>query len=182
MTNTHSPKEILDFWFRDDVKKMWFGSTLEFDQSLKEKYEGLLDIAAGGDLNEWKQTTEGALALCIILDQFPLNMFRDQARSFSTEATSRDIAAFAIDKGFDKDLNDDQRLFLYLPFMHSENLDDQNRSVELFTAAGMEARWAEHHRDIVKRFGRFPHRNAALGRTCTAEETEYLNSQEAFHG
>ena len=182
MTNTHSPSEILDFWFQDDVKKMWFGSTPEFDQSLKDKYEGLLDAATAGELNEWKQTTEGALALCIILDQFPLNMFRDQARSFSTEANSRDVAAFALDKGLDKDLNDDQRLFLYLPFMHSENLDDQNRSVELFTAAGMEARWAEHHRDIVKRFGRFPHRNAALGRSCTAEEEEYLNSQEAFHG
>ena len=182
MKQNFSSQVILDFWFQDNVKKMWFGSTIEFDRSLEDNYLALYESASVGELDDWKNTPNGALALCIILDQFPLNMFRDQAKSFATEAASRDIAEFAIDKCFDKGMNDEQRLFLYLPFMHSENIDDQNRSVELFTAAGMEARWAEHHRDIVKRFGRFPHRNEALGRECTKEEKEYLNSQEAFHG
>lgn len=174
--------EIVSFWFEENNKKMWFNSTPQFDQLLTDKFQPLFESAAAGELDHWKDSSEGALALCIILDQFPLNMYRGQAKSFSTEAAARAVSAHALDSGFDKALNSEQRLFLFLPFMHSENLEDQDRSVSLFTKAGMDTRYPEHHRGIIKRFGRFPHRNQALGRESTREEEDYLNSDEAFHG
>ena len=176
--------EVLDFWFSDRIKKLWFNSTPEFDEELRQKYLLLYEQAARGDLMAWREDPKGALALVILFDQFPLNMFRKQVRSFATEEDAREVADFAINKGFDLPLNDTQKAFLYLPFMHSENLDDQNKSVMLFEKAGLEhnLKYAKHHRSIVQRFGRFPHRNSILGRESTEEEIAYLNSKEAFLG
>ena len=174
--------EIISFWFSEKCKKCWFDSSDELDELIKQNYEKLWQSAAQGDLDDWREQPMSALALVIILDQFPLNMYRDKAESFSTEDKSREIARYAIEKGFHESFADDQKLFLFLPFMHSEDMEDQNISVQLFSDAGMETKWAEHHRDIVKQFGRFPHRNAALGRKSTEQEITWLSSEEAFKG
>lgn len=178
------PQEIVDFWFSDEVRKLWFNSTAEFDALLRERYIGLWEQAVAGELDHWGQTSEGSLALVILLDQFPLNMFRGDARGFSSEAQSRMIAGAAIEQGFDQQLDVEQRAFLYMPYMHSESLADQQQALELFDQEGLEGnlRFARHHHDIVARFGRFPHRNDMLGRDSSAAEIEYLNSKEAFTG
>ena len=179
-----SPQNILEFWFSEPAKKLWFRSTPEFDTEILDKYYTLWQQAKKQQLIDWKKTAEGCLALVIILDQFPLNMFRGNAKSFSTEKKALKITHFAISKNFDKKLNHIQLAFLYMPLKHSENIEDQNLSVELFNKEGLEnnLRFAKHHRDIIKRFGRFPHRNAILGRTSTTDEIEYLNSPQAFTG
>lgn len=178
------PQQIIDFWFADDVRKLWFNSTAEFDRLLCARFEDTLKQADRGELDHWMESAEGCLALVIVLDQFPLNMFRGSAQSFATETKSRDVTKIAIAKGFDQVLATEQQAFLYMPFMHSEDLVDQERALELFTRPGMESnlRFARHHYGIVKTYGRFPHRNAVLGRTSTAAEIEYLNSKEAFTG
>lgn len=178
------PREIIDFWFSDEVHERWFNSTEAFDLQLTQRFEATLEQAGRGELDHWMQTAEGCLALVILLDQFPLNMYRGQARSFATEARSREVARVAIEKGFDRDLPSEQKSFLYMPFMHSEQLEDQELALKLFDQPGLEEnlRFARHHHGIVARFGRFPHRNAALGRSNTEAEIEYLNSKEAFTG
>jgi len=178
------PAEVVAFWFAEDVKPLWFAATPEFDKALRERFLTTYRAAANEQLQEWEETASGALALVIVLDQFPLNMFRGQPESFVTEAASREVADRAIARGFDQELPLEQRQFLYLPFMHSEALADQDRSVRLYEQPGLEdnLRYAHHHRDLIRRFGRFPHRNAILGRVSTAEESAYLASSEAFHG
>jgi len=168
--------EIVDFWFSDVVRPLWFNSTEAFDSELRERFEATWASARDGMYDHWAEEARSALALVIVLDQFPLNMFRQDARQYSTEAHARDIARQAIDNGLDQQLEAVQKAFLYLPFMHSEHLADQDRSVELYTAAGLEEnlKFARHHRDVVARFGRFPHRNAMLGRDSSEEEIEYL--------
>lgn len=177
-------QDILDFWFAEATRKKWFNSTTEFDQQIREKYQALWQAARDGELVDWQDSAAGALALVILLDQFPLNMFRDKPESFSTEAMSREVAAQAIEAGLDQHMDDQQKAFLYLPFMHSEDLQDQNRSVALFEQAGLmdNLKWAKHHRDIVQRFGRFPHRNSILGRNSSQDELAYLNSENSFKG
>jgi uncharacterized protein (DUF924 family) len=176
--------EILELWFSERAAKKWFRSTPEFDDELRQRFEGVVQAALAGKLVSWKETPRGALALVIVLDQFPLNIYRGKAESFAGEAGARRVAADAIERGFDGQLEEKQKVFLYMPFMHSENLADQDRAVALFEAAGMKdnLRWAKHHRGIVERFGRFPHRNASLGRDPTEEEVAWLNSKEAFLG
>jgi len=177
-------QEILDFWFSDEVRKLWFNSTPEFDASLRERFLPLWQQASRGELDHWQENAAGCLALVILLDQFPLNMFRAEAQSFATEAQSRDVAQLAVDKGFDQALEAKQCAFLYMPFMHSEALADQQRALELFDQPGLEdnLRFARHHHGIIEKFGRFPHRNQVLGRDSSAAEIEYLNSKEAFTG
>jgi uncharacterized protein (DUF924 family) len=177
-------QDILDFWFSDEVRKLWFNSTPEFDASLRERFLPMWQQASRGELDHWLENTTGCLALVIILDQFPLNMFRSEAQSFATEAQSREVAQLAIDQGFDQGLEAKQRAFLYMPFMHSETLADQQRALELFDQPGLDdnLRFARHHHDIIEKFGRFPHRNEALGRASSAAEIEYLNSKQAFTG
>lgn len=175
---------ILDFWFQDDVRDKWFRSTPEFDAHIRRQFESLWEQAGAGELDSWQASADGALALAIVLDQFPLNMFRGEARAFSTEAKAIEVAKAAIDNGLDQQLPADRLMFLFMPLMHSESLADQTLSVEKFTAAGMEesARFARHHYGIVEKYGRFPHRNAILGRESTPEEQAYLASDEAFLG
>lgn len=179
-----TPKEIIDFWFSDKVKKRWFSSTPEFDKRLTEKYEAVWEKASSGGLDEWSDDPDGCLALLIILDQFPLNMFRGQAKSFKTERRSVEIARNAVKKELDQKIYKDKLAFLYMPFMHSEDLADQDMSVKLYRENNLEANiaFAEHHREIIRRFGRFPHRNRILGRESSADETRYLASENAFTG
>ena len=168
--------EIINFWFSDEARQRWFNSTSEFDDLLRVRYEKVWGLARAGVYDHWAQEPLSALALVIILDQFPLNMFREDARQYSTEAHARSIASDLISSGGDQQLSKEQKAFLYLPFMHSEDLQDQDRSIELYEKAGLEdnLRYAHHHREVVQRFGRFPHRNQALGRESSAEEIEYL--------
>jgi uncharacterized protein (DUF924 family) len=177
-------EQVIRFWFSEPVRPMWFNATPEFDARLREEYLQTYRAALNGELAHWTETAEGALALVICLDQLPLNMFRGQAESFAGEAPSREVAAAAISRGFEKLLSEEQKAFLFMPYMHSETMADQDRSVALFEQAGLmeNLRWAKHHRDIVARFGRFPHRNAILGRESTAEERAWLASDEAFKG
>ena len=176
--------EILDFWFSEKITQYWFNSTPEIDQEICQKFESVWELAADAKLDEWRNTADSCLALIIVLDQFPLNMFRNQAKSFATEAKAIEMAEYAVAHKFDQQLSNEKLTFLYMPFMHSENLADQNRSVTLFEAAKLEnnVQFARHHRNIVQKFGRFPHRNAILGRDSTDAEIEYLNSKEAFLG
>lgn len=183
-TNIAQPEDIVGFWFAKSAQALWFNATPEFDQDLRERFLTTYRAAAAGQLADWEHTPTGALALTIVLDQFPLNMFRGQPESFATEATARAVADRAIARGFDERLTPSERMFLYLPFMHSETLADQERSVQLFEPLGLKESlyFACHHRDLIGRFGRFPHRNAILGRNNTDEELAYLASPEAFHG
>ena len=178
------PQDIIDFWFSEEVRKLWFNSTPEFDATLRTRYQSTWEQAGRGELDDWMQSPEGCLALVILLDQFPLNMFRGEGRCFSTEAKSREVARAAIEQGFDEQIAIEQRAFLYMPFMHSESLADQQYALQLFDQPGLEGnlRFAHHHHGIVEKFGRFPHRNEMLGRESTPEEVEYLNSKEAFTG
>ena len=176
--------EIIAFWFSGRVKKLWFNSTPEFDRELYERYYATYLEALENKLDHWRESALGSLALVIILDQFPLNMFRNQARSFEAEKKAVEVANYAVNNQQDKKLPQEQKAFLYMPFMHSENLEEQDRSIKLFSDAGLEdnLKFAQHHRDIVYRFGRFPHRNAILQRDSTPAEIEYLQSKDAFHG
>ncbi len=178
------PREILHYWFTEPVSRHWFSATPELDREISERFQPLWALAAEGQLDHWMTSAEGCLALVILLDQFPLNMFRDQPESFRTERQAREIAGFAIKRGFDQELTDARRAFLYMPYMHSESLQDQERSVELYEQAGLvdNLPFARGHREIVRRFGRFPHRNAILGRPSRPEELEYLASEGAFTG
>jgi uncharacterized protein (DUF924 family) len=179
-----SPATIIDFWFDENSRDYWFRSTPEMDAQLRDRFIDTWLAAAENKLRAWEDSAEGSLALAIILDQFPLNMFRGKPLTFSTEAQARKIARAAIERGLDQQLSDEQKVFLYMPFMHSEEMADQNRSIELFDLPGLEQsfRFANHHRDIVQRFGRFPHRNEILGRHSSQDEIAYLASPDSFHG
>lgn len=182
--NLINAEDFVDYWFSEPVAKYWFKSTAEFDQELRKQYEPVYHDAVKGKYDHWLESATGCLALVILFDQIPLNIFRGTKECFTTEARSREVADHAIRQAYDQLLEDKQKAFLYMPFMHSENLDDQDRSVELFEKANLtnNIRFAHHHRDIVKRFGRFPHRNEILGRKNTEAEIAYLKSKEAFLG
>ena len=187
MTSTTTialPSEVVTFWFGATVRPLWFAATADFDQALRERFLAIYQVAAASERADWEITPEGALALLIVLDQFPLNMFRGRPEAFATEAVARGVAERAIARGLDQTLPPEQQVFLFMPFMHSEALADQERSVHLFQQPGLEQSlgFARHHRGLIQRFGRFPHRNAILGRANTAEEVAYLASPEAFHG
>ncbi|WP_455374842.1 DUF924 family protein [Kaarinaea lacus] len=181
---TVTPEDIIKFWFEEIDRKIWFNSTPEFDDHLRDRFEQVYLAALNNELKDWENSPVGCLALVIVLDQFPLNMYRGKAESFSGEIKSRSVAQWAIEKHFDEQLNSDQKAFLYMPFMHSENPEDQDLSVSLYEKAGLEnnLRFARHHRDIVRKYGRFPHRNKILGRKSTQAEIAYLDSDEAFRG
>jgi len=170
-----APDDVTRFW-RAAGPHRWFKKDAAFDAEIATRFMGVVDAATRGDLDDWAETAEGALALLIVLDQFPRNLFRGSQRAFATDAKARETARLAIANGFDRALEPDHRQFVYLPFMHSESLEDQDLSVALYETLGLEEqlRYAHIHRDVVRRFGRFPHRNAALGRETTTEEAEFL--------
>jgi uncharacterized protein (DUF924 family) len=165
---------VIAFW-KDAGPALWFAKDAAFDRKFRERF--LLDheAAARGDLSSWQATPEGALALIILLDQFPRNAFRGTERMYATDASARRAASLALAAGYDRHFPLELRKFFVLPFAHSEEMADQERSVALARRLGAEdLAHAEHHRDIVRRFGRFPHRNQILGRPSTREETDYL--------
>lgn len=180
----YSPDDILTFWYTEPMKSHWFNSTPEIDTLITEKYEFIWQSAANGELDIWQDSPEGCLALCIILDQFPLNMFRGKALSYSTEQHAVTVTKHALVQGHDANIDKDRLNFLFMPLMHSENMDDQDLSVACFEKAGLDhsARFARHHRELIKTYGRFPHRNEALGRESTDAELAYLRSDSAFKG
>jgi len=173
----HDIEEVLEFWFREDVKPLWFDSNPAFDQAIRKQFAELFARAATGELKDWESSAEGCLALCILLDQMPRNMFRGDARAFTTDEKALAVAEHALARGFDAGLPAERKQFLYLPFMHAETLSNQLRALALFESQGMprNRRYAEEHVAIIRRFGRFPHRNAVLGRESTEAEIAYLD-------
>ncbi len=179
-----NPAEIINFWYSDSMRTRWFASTPDLDKEIRERYEQVWMRAARGEYDDWKDTPEGSLALAIVLDQFPLNMFRGEAKSFQTEGQAIEVALSAIRRGFDERLEKDRLPFLIMPLMHSENLEHQELAVRWYKKHGLQdnLRFAEHHREIVRKYGRFPHRNPILGRESSKAETDYLQSAHAFTG
>ena len=180
--NTIKPADIIDYWFSEKSKQFWFASTPTIDKEITSRYEKVWEQAASGNLSIWGETADGSVALIIILDQFPLNMFRGESKGFKTESMAVEVALNAIDNGFDEEMDNEKLLFLFMPLMHSENLDHQNLQVYLFEKYNFNLEFSKHHRDLVKKFGRFPHRNEILGRMSTMEELDYLLSDNAFKG
>ena len=183
----NEPAEVLDFWFgREDepgygeFRDEWFQKDEKFDRQVCERFLDDYENAARGAYDGWREEPEGCLALVILLDQFPRNLFRGDPRTYATDGKALEVSEYAIRHALDQKSPGFKRMFLYMPFMHSEEMEDQRRSVELFHGLADEddspdvTEFAEGHREIVERFGRFPHRNAMLGRETTPEEAEFL--------
>jgi len=175
MSSPVTPHDIITFW-RSAGPDKWYAKDDTFDQELRDRFMDTWEAARDGKLGAWQDSDEGALALLIVLDQFPRNMFRNDARAFSTDALARSVATRAIAEGRDRRIEQEMRAFMYLPFEHSEDITDQERSIALFKSLSADSlTWAELHADIIREFGRFPHRNAVLGRATTPEEAAFLN-------
>jgi uncharacterized protein (DUF924 family) len=180
--------DILHFWFgqpgsalRGTFREAWFKKDPAFDDEIRRHFLGSTEAAARGEHDRWQADPEGALALTILLDQFPRNLYRGSPKAFAADPKAREVADAAVARGFDRGFPSCERLFFYLPFEHSETLADQERSVQLFRKLAEDdpARaevipYALCHQEIIQRFGRFPHRNEALGRESTAEEIAFL--------
>jgi uncharacterized protein (DUF924 family) len=178
-TNDTTAAEIVSFW-REAGSQHWFAQDEVFDQTIRARFLEIHAAALRGELTHWEESAIGALALLILLDQFSRNMFRGNARAFSSDALARAIAERALSRGFDDANEEIMRQFFYLPFMHSESLKDQERSLSLYKAYGRseELKYAVEHRSIIAKFGRFPHRNQALNRVTTPAEQVFLNKAE----
>jgi uncharacterized protein (DUF924 family) len=170
-----TPEEVVAFW-QAAGPKQWFNKDDAFDAQVSERFLTPYEAGLEGRLSSWEATPDGALALVIVLDQFPRNMFRGSWRAFAADPIARAVADRAIARGFDTQVDPSLRAFFFMPFMHSENLADLERCIDLARQAGDDntLKYAEQHADIVRRFGRFPHRNPVLGRRTTPEEQAYL--------
>ncbi|MEA5571438.1 DUF924 family protein [Calothrix sp. UHCC 0171] len=179
--------EILDFWFGIPTeadygkpRNVWFSKQAEFDSEIRSRFLVDYENAAQGLLNEWKNSPKSCLALILLLDQFPRNLFRDTPKAFATDWEALSTAKKAVARNFDRQLLPVQRWFIYLPFEHSENLADQHQAVKLFKSlshhpdSASAITYAIRHMEVIEQFGRFPHRNSILGRTSTGAETEFL--------
>ncbi|MEI9804427.1 MAG: DUF924 family protein [Pseudolabrys sp.] len=177
MSGAPAPAEIVKFW-REAGPERWFNKDDAFDQEIRDRFMAAHEAAAAGKLSAWEQNAEGALALLILLDQLPRNMFRNDRRAFASDPLARAIAAGALVRGFDAQVAPKMRGFFYLPFEHSEDLADQDRAVAFYKTIGDTdgLKWAELHAGIIRRFGRFPHRNAVLGRITTPEEQAFMDA------
>ena len=180
MTSDDWEKQVLDFWFTDLTAEDWFTRKDSTDATIRERFLSLhralqtdVPAAAYAEAN-------AALAAIIMFDQFPRNMFRGTAEAFSTDTIAVAIARNAVERAFDTSVGPDRRTFFYMPFMHSEVLADQERCISLFAEAGSDTKHAVEHRDIIQKFGRFPHRNRALGRESTQAELAFLGEHEGF--
>jgi uncharacterized protein (DUF924 family) len=174
-SDTTTPTEILAFW-REAGEDRWYKKNDAFDAEVRRRYFDLWQSASAGELSEWETSDDGALALVIVLDQFPRNMFRGKPEAFSSDAKALAVAERAIAHGADVRIDPELLEFLYVPFMHSEALADQLRCVELFQNSPNNLKYAREHADIIRQFGRFPHRNRILGRMTTPEEQAYLDA------
>ncbi len=172
-------QEVLKFWFDEIEPVQWFQKNDSFDQEISDRFMLTYDMAKKDLCASWTRDAEGVLALCIVLDQFPRNMFRGQPKSFETDQKALLISREALHKGFDQVLSPQKRTFLYMPFMHSESLEDQEKSVKLFESMKednpLNYEYAIKHLAVILEFGRFPHRNKILGRESTAAEKIYLD-------
>jgi uncharacterized protein (DUF924 family) len=181
---------VLEFWFGregepgyGEFREEWFRKDPEFDAEVTQRFADLYEEAAEGDLAGWREDARSCLALVIVLDQFPRNMFRGDGRTHAADGAALESSRYAVEHALDRELPAFQRMFVYMPFMHSEDPEDQRRSVELFGRLAEEpgapdvTSYAEGHKEIVERFGRFPHRNAILGRETTPEEAEFLKKE-----
>ena len=180
----HAIADLLDFWFAEETKARWWQSTSKFDEICRGRFGHLVEQAASDRLDAWQETAEGALALCLLLDQMPRNLFRGTPKAFGTDAKAVAVAASAVDRGLDQTLTTEHRKFLYMPFMHSESLAEQERSIALTKSLDDDntLHHAEEHADVIRRFGRFPHRNDVLGRSSTAEEEAFLADGAKTYG
>src|SRR5215204_2206721 len=183
-----SSEEVLAFWFGregdegyGEFREVWFLKDPDFDREIRDRFEVVYEEAAAGELEAWKEGAQSCLALIVVLDQFPRNMFRGDPRMYATDGLALAVARHAVERAYDRELlSDFQRVFLYLPFEHSERLKDQRFSVELFRRLAEETGqedllvYAVQHLKIIERFGRFPHRNEILGRRTTPKEAEFL--------
>lgn len=175
MTATVNPSDVIAFW-SEAGPQLWFAKDDGFDRRFRERFLQAHEMAARGELDHWQTTPGGALALILLLDQLPRNVFRGTPRMYATDAAALRLAEAAIAAGHDRHFDADLRLFFYLPFAHSEQLSHQERSVTLCRELGEESlSHAEGHRDIIKRFGRFPHRNPILGRATSEKELRFLD-------
>lgn len=182
MSTQIDPKTVVGFWKAAGPDK-WFAKDEAFDAQFRERFMEAHLAAARRELDGWMDTAEGALALMILLDQFPRNVWRNTGHAFATDPLARHLALTALDAGRDQEVENDLRRFFYLPLQHAEDLALQERQVALFQAMDRPAddRWAEHHHGVIARFGRFPHRNAALGRETTPDEAAFLE-EDGFRG
>ncbi len=183
MSTDITPSDVVAFWKEAGPSK-WFAKDDAFDALFRDRFETAHLAAARRALDPWAETPEGSLALLILLDQFPRNVFRRTGHAFATDSLARMFARRALEAGHDLQVEGDIRRFFYLPFQHSEDLVDQDRQVELFQTRmdrKPDDRWAEHHHAVIARFGRFPHRNRALGRETTPEEQAFLD-EDGFRG
>jgi uncharacterized protein (DUF924 family) len=169
-------EEIIRFWFEELGPKDWYRKDPSIDAAIGTRFGGVLGALRSGVPEGWLGTPQGYLAAILVLDQFPRNMFRDQPRAFATDAQALALAKRAIAEGMDLKLKPEERAFVYMPFQHAEDAAEQGRSIELYTALGIPSNldFARRHKAIIDRFGRFPHRNAVLGRASTKEEAAFL--------
>ena len=176
-----TPVAVTSFW-RDAGMAKWFGGGDAFDAECRDRFLDAHHAAARREHAHWMDDAEGALALLILLDQIPRNVFHGSGHAFATDGLAREFARNAVDAGFDMRIDVPLRIFFYLPFEHSEDMADQDRAVELFAALGNDnlLGYANAHRDVIARFGRFPHRNAALGRSNTPDEQAWLDAGGGF--
>lgn len=171
-----TPEEIIQFWFEEITPKQWWIKDDDFDALLRDRYQELFSAASQGELYQWRDNSLGRLAEIIVLDQFPRNMFRGDARAFQSDVMALVLSQEAVRHQTQQHLTKDQTQFLLMPFMHSESLVIHEEAVRLFTDAGLEGNldFEMKHKIIIERFGRYPHRNALLGRVSTAEEITFL--------
>lgn len=184
MNKFHTPDDVLSFWFSEKVKPLWFKQDPEFDQEISQRFFDAYQLASAGKLDNWHQNPGSILALIILLDQFPRNMFRHNAQAFATDRQAVELTQYALAKNYEQELSTEKKVFLYMPLMHSEDFEHQTRSVELFQQLGKEnnLKFAIKHQEIVARFGRFPHRNNILGRESTSAEKEFLTQPGSTFG
>lgn len=180
------PRELLDFWLSERARPLWFEKDAAFDEEIRRRFGGWIEAGAQGRLAEWERRPDTALALVVLLDQFPRNIHRGSPRAYMQDAAARGVAGRALARGHDQVVALGHRFFFYLPYEHSESLAEQRRSVALFRAwveaqegparanAEDQFRYVLRHMEIIERFGRFPHRNAILGRRSTPEEEAFL--------
>lgn len=178
-------KDVIKFWFEETTPKQRFTKDTDFDEKIRTRFLDTLERVARGETKEWRTTPEGRLAEIIVLDQFSRNMFRGTERAFSYDEMALSLAKEAIGVGDDKKLSGEKRYFIYLPFMHSESKEVHNKAIWLFLSLPLKDWWSwinyeYKHKKIIERFGRYPHRNEALGRASTPEEIEFLKDNPGF--
>jgi uncharacterized protein (DUF924 family) len=169
---------IISFWFEEINSKYWFKKDADFDQQLKLRFFKVYLAATRSELYHWRQSPMGSLAEIIVLDQFSRNFFRESAKAFEFDSLALALSQNAIEKGFDQQIPVNQRSFLYMPFMHSESLIIHDEAIKLFSIKGLEnnLKYEHQHRNIIMKFGRYPHRNQVLGRQSNQQEIEFLNN------